>query len=233
MSLSNVIEFPVRFSYQQPASQRAVVEERLRIAREVHDVVAHSLATISVQAGAAVHVLDEQPHQAANALEAIKATSKEALSELRVILGTLRTSEDVESRAYAPGLGRLDALVANTTAAGVPTETRVVGRPHPLPAEVDFAAFRIIQESLTNVVRHAGRASAQVTVIYQRDRLVVEVEDDGCGAAHAGAHGSEGSGHGIAGMRERAHALGGELEAVPSPDGGFRVHADLPVLGHS
>jgi signal transduction histidine kinase len=228
-SLTNVIEFP-RQRFEQPPWHGAVLDERRRIARELHDVIAYSLGTISVQAGAAIQVLEDQPLQALGALEAIKARSKEALGELRVLLDTLR-AEDLDPRGSTPGLGRLDDLVASTTAVGTPTQAHVIGRPRPLPAAVDLAAFRIVQESLTNVVRHAGRASALVTVRYERARLTVEVEDDGRGVADGQAGESEGSGHGIDGMRERARALGGELETGPLPEGGFRVCAWLPLFG--
>ena len=236
-SPSNVIEFPGwRLRPDRGPElevQRAVSEERLRIARELHDVVASSFATISVQAGVAVHVLEEQPAQAVEALKAIKSSSKEALGELRAILGMLRTFDDDEARPCAPGLGRLDALAARTTAAGVTTRVRFEGRPRPLPAVVDLTAFRIVQESLSNVLRHAGLAAAVVTISYERDRLTVEVEDDGCGDALSDREPSEGSGNGIAGMCERALGLGGEFEAKPRPEGGFRVRAHLPVLGRS
>jgi signal transduction histidine kinase len=236
-SPSNVIEFPAwRLRTDRSSElevQHAVSEERLRIARELHDVVASSFATISVQAGVAVHVLEEQPAQAAEALKAIKSASKEALGELRTILGMLRAVDDDDARPSTPGLGRLDALAANTTAAGVPTQVRLEGRPRSLPAVVDLTAFRIVQESLANVLRHAGQASAVVTVTYERDRLTIEVADDGLGAARSDREPSEGSGNGIAGMGERALALGGEFEANARPEGGFRVRASLPVLGRS
>jgi signal transduction histidine kinase len=230
----NVIEFPGwRVRPDRGADlevQRAVSDERLRIARELHDVVASSFSTISVHAGVAVHVLEEQPAQAAEALKAIKSASKEALGELRTILGVMRTMDD-EARPSAPGLGRLDSLVARTTAAGVTTQLRFEGRPRPLPAVVDLTAFRIVQEALANVLRHAGPASAVVTIRYERDRLTVEVEDDGCGTARSSRQPSEGSGNGIVGMAERALALGGEFEAELRREGGFRVRASLPVLG--
>jgi signal transduction histidine kinase len=229
-SLSNVIEFPIRGDREGGLESRpVVVAERQRIARELHDVVASGFATISLQAGVAVDVLEEQPQQAVDALRAIRAASKEALDDLRAILGMLR-SADAGPHAYGPGLGRLDALVARMIAAGLSTRIHLVGRPHPLPAAVDLAAYRIVQESLTNVLRHAGRASVVVTITYRRDRLTVEVEDDGSGSA-ADSSRSEGSGHGIVGMRERVSALGGELEAQPLSEGGFRVRASLPVLG--
>lgn len=235
-SPSNVIEFPGWRVKADPKSepnvQHAVSEERLRIARELHDVVASSFATISVQAGVAVHVLEEQPAQAVEAVKAIKSASKEALCELRAILGMLRTDDD-EAQPAAPGLERLDALAARTTAAGVTTRVRLLGQPRQLPAVVDLTAFRIVQESLANVLRHAGAASAIVTIGYERDGLTVEVEDNGCGETHSNCAPSEGSGNGIIGMCERVVAIGGEFEAKPRPDGGFRVRARLPVLGRS
>jgi len=233
-TLSNVIEFPVRQDddrqlLAQLEEDRVVIAERQRIARELHDVVSHGFATIAVNAGVALDVIGEHPQQAADALAAIRAASTDAMRELRAILGTLRRVEGDGNHSYAPGLGRLDALVASTCAAGVPTDACVVGRRRPLPVAVDVAAFRIVQEALTNVLRHAGQASASVKITYERDGLVVEVEDDGDGAARAGV--SAGSGHGLTGMRERVRALGGELEAAPRDDSGFRVRARLPVLG--
>jgi signal transduction histidine kinase len=221
-SLSNIIEFPRR--HEIDASQQAVVEERRRIAADLHDVVSYGFATIAVNAAAALHALDERPEHAAEALQAIRTASNEALGELRVILGVLRG--DVATNVSAPGLGRLSALTANTTAAGVATQARVEGRPHPLPADVDAVAYRIVQEALTNILRHAGPASAVVTITYGREELTVEVEDDGDGS---GAFRS-GCGRGIAGMRERAESVGGELDASPRLCGGFRVSARLPVV---
>jgi len=233
-SLSNVIEFPVQQDYERQALTRldadpVVIAERQRIARELHDVVSHGFAAIAVNAGVALNVLSEHPQQAVDALAAIRAASTEAMRELRAILGTLRCVEDDGSHSNAPGLGRLDALVASTCAAGLPTTACVVGRPRPLPVAVDVAAFRIVQEALTNVLRHAGQASAAVRITYERDGLIVEVEDDGDGAARAGE--TAGSGHGLTGMRERVRAFGGELEAAPRADRGFRVRARLPVFG--
>jgi signal transduction histidine kinase len=221
-SLSNVIAFPAR---QEPdPAQQAVVRERQRIARDLHDVVSYGFATITVNASAALHSLTAQPERAAEALDAIKTASNEALEELRVILGVLRR-EDAAHTA-GPGLGRLATLTAKTTAAGVATQTRVEGHPHPLPADVDAVAYRIVQEALTNVLRHAGPAAAVVTITYGRKYLVVEIEDDGdgSGAFHSGG------GRGIAGMRERAESVGGELDASARPHGGFRVSAQLPVV---
>jgi signal transduction histidine kinase len=202
--------------------------ERLRIARELHDVVAFSFATISVQAGVAVHVADEHPDMAADALRAIKAISGEASRELRAILGVLRHTAGAGD-APSHGVAGLDTLAATTTSSGLPTRLVVSGRARSLPPAVDRAAYRIAQEALTNALRHAGPASATVTVRYEPDRLLVEVLDDGRGPDPRHGEPEPGGGHGIAGMRERALALGGELDAGSDPRGGFRVRASLPV----
>ena len=207
--------------------RRRVDAERLRIARELHDVVAHTIATINVQAGVAVHVIDKQPEAAAQALATIKATSKEALRELRNILGVLREPDGDESLSPAPGLAQLDTLIAASDEAGLRVRLEVTGERRPLPATVDLAAYRIVQESLTNSLRHAGRASAAVRLAYEPEALAIEVTDTGRGVVAGGG----GGGHGIAGMRERAAALHGELEAAPCANGGFRVVARLPLGG--
>ena len=218
----------------EPPSEEArglVHAERLRIARELHDVMSYSFATINVQAGAAAHVVAQRPEQALEALRAIKAISGEASRELRGILGLLRTAGHAEAPSH--GLARLDALAATTTASGLPTRVVISGAgERPTPA-VDAAAYRIVQEALTNALRYAGPASATVFVTCQSDRLILEVVDDGCGLSAAGGARTPGSGHGIAGMRERAQALGGTLHAAPRPDGGFRVRAILPTRGQS
>jgi signal transduction histidine kinase len=196
-------------------------------------VLAHGIATISVQAGVAAHVLHERPDHAEQALRTIKATSKEALRELRGILGVLRQAEETEPRAPVPGLGQLDALLQSTIDAGLPTRMVVDGERRRLPASVDLAAYRIVQESLTNVLRHAGQASALVGVSYDNDLVMITVDDDGRGqpggSSSMNGHTRVQPGHGILGMRERAHALGGELEAGPRANGGFRVSARLPI----
>jgi signal transduction histidine kinase len=209
-------------------AQALVDAERLRIARELHDVVAFSFATIGVQAGVAVHLADERPDMAAEALRAIKAISGEASRELRAILGMLRRTAGAGD-APAHDVGGLDTLAATTTAAGLPTRVVVSGRARSLPPAVDGAAYRITQEALTNALRHAGPASAVVTVRYEPDRLVVEVLDDGRGGGSGAGEIEPGSGHGIEGMRERALALGGELDVGSRPLAGFRVRASLPV----
>jgi signal transduction histidine kinase len=207
---------------------RRASEERLRIARELHDVLAHNISLINVQAGVALHLLEERPEQARPALTAIKQASKEALTELRSVLGVLRRVDDEDgSRDPAPTLVRIDDLVSHASATGLHVTKQVQGSPRPLPAPIDVAAFRIVQEALTNVVRHAGASSAIVTVTYEDDAVTVEVADDGRGSSP----GSVGSGSGIVGMRERAESVGGSLEAGPRAAGGFRVHARLPFEG--
>jgi signal transduction histidine kinase len=214
---------------REELARRAVTEERLRIARELHDVVAHSMSIIAVQSGVGVHVLDSQPEEARKALVAVEATSRQALVEMRRLLGVLR--QDAEPRgslAPAPGLAEVETLAAEVARAGVRVEVRIEGQVRPLPAGLDLSAYRIVQEALTNVVRHAGPATARVEVRYAPDRVAVEVIDDGRGGAPGDQdHG----GHGIAGMRERAALYGGTLEAGPLPGRGFRVAASLPVEG--
>jgi signal transduction histidine kinase len=213
-------------------ARRLAYEERLRIAREVHDVVGHGLAVINMQAGVALHVVDRRPEQARVALGAIKQTSKDALDELRATLAVFRHPDDAgsagESRQPAPGLRDVEAVVTAMTESGLPVDLVVTGRAVALPAAVDQAAYRIVQESLTNVARHAGPAAATVRIGYEPREVVVEVTDDG--RARAGADG-RGTGHGIAGMRERAAAVHGTLDAGPLPRGGFRVLARLPSRG--
>jgi signal transduction histidine kinase len=193
--------------------------ERLELAHELHDVVGSALAMITLQAAAAELLLHERPDQALESLSEIKRASVEVLGELRVILGGLRSPSD-----QGPGTARIGSLVEATTKAGVHTELTVSGRWRLLPADVDLAAYRIVQESLTNVLRHSSATSASVLVAYGRDRLRVEVENDGVG------HGASARpGYGIVGMRERAVALGGALDAETRPRGGFRVRATLPL----
>jgi len=213
---------------REEETQRRVTEERLRIARELHDVVSHSISTINVQAGVAAHVMGERPEQAREALLAIKETSKETLRELRGILQVLRQVDEVEPRGPAPGLAQLDILVKTASEAGVPTKTAIIGLARPLPAAIDLAAYRIIQESLTNVVRHAGRATAEVTLAYEPSRIVIDVSDDGRGPIPGNG---DAGGHGIAGIRERVGAAGGGMEVGPRDGRGFRLRAWLPTNG--
>jgi signal transduction histidine kinase len=205
-------------------ARRQADAERLRVAQEVHDVVGHGLAAINMQAEIALHLLARQPGQAEAALTAISRTSRESLDELRATLGAVRRGEDLDDRTPVPGLARLDALVDRTRAVGVPVSVEVSGTLDALPAAVDLAAYRIVQESLTNVLRHAGPATAAVRIALGDDGLTVSVRDTGHGAAPP-----KGDGHGLAGMRERVTALGGSLTAGPQPDGGFAVTATLPV----
>ncbi|MEV2213537.1 sensor histidine kinase [Streptomyces sp. NPDC050997] len=203
------------------ATRRRADEERLRIARELHDVLAHSISVINVQAGVGLALLDTDPEQARTALTTIKAASKEALGEVRQVLDTLRTPGDAP-RAPAPGLDRLPELVEQAAGAGLTVE--VAGEPPRLAPGTDLAAFRIVQEALTNVVRHSGSRQARVRLDHDGEALRLRIDDDGpATGAEAG-----GSGNGLAGMRERAAALGGTIEAGPRADGGFRVLAVLP-----
>ncbi|MEU4998503.1 sensor histidine kinase [Streptomyces sp. NPDC021622] len=206
------------------AARRRADEERLRMARELHDVLAHSISVINVQAGVGLALLDSDPEQARTALTTIKAASKEALGEVRQVLDTLRAPGDAP-RAPAPGLDRLPELVQQAASTGLTVDVDTQGRAVKLPPGADLAAFRIVQEALTNVVRHSGSRHARVLVRYEKTALTLRVDDDGpATGADAG-----GSGNGLAGMRERAAALGGTIEAGPRPDGGFRVTAVLPT----
>ncbi|MEO3784089.1 histidine kinase [Actinocorallia sp. B10E7] len=212
---------------EQTAAQ-AVIAERLRIARELHDMVAHSIGIIAIQAGVGSRVIDTQPAEARNALSAIEATSRETLSGLRRMLGALRRtdpSNPAAPRGPAPGLADLDQLVRTTGDAGVRVDMRWRGERRPLPAEVDLSAFRIVQEAVTNVVRHAGTGHCRVSIGYQEEELVVEVVDDGAGSDPVDA----GTGYGLVGMRERVGLLNGSLTAGPRSEGGFRVEARLPL----
>jgi signal transduction histidine kinase len=213
---------------REEEARRRVDEERMRIARELHDVVSHTIGVISVQAGVASHLLERRPDKAAESLAAIRQASDEALGELHAMLGVLRDGDGGGEAPLspAPGLGELDVLVAQAAGAGVDVRVSRQGRPRRLPPAVDLACYRVVQESLTNVVRHARASRAEITVTHADGRVTVEVTDDG--RAGRNGHGT-GSGQGILGMRERARALGGSLEAGPRPGGGFRVLATLPV----
>jgi len=202
------------------AKQRRDSEQRLLLAQELHDVLAHHISLINVQAGVALHLMDEQPERVRPALTAITVASREAVRELRGALDVLRRGE-AAPRSPAPTLADLDRLVAAVRASGLDVRLDEGPRPDPLPAAVELAAYRIVQEALTNVSRHAAARSATVRLRYGAD-VVVEVADDGVGGAPA-------VGNGITGMRERAAALGGELVVGPAPGGGFHVLARLPV----
>ena len=212
---------------RQIDQRRHQSEERLRVARDLHDVIGHNISLINVQASMGLDLMDSQPEQARAALTAIKSASKEALEELRTMLTTLRRDDDVAPRSPAPGLDRLPELIELTRAAGLSVDVEVAGKAPPLPTAVHLAAYRIIQESLTNVARHAGRARVMVRVTYDDADVHVEIDDDG--AVPSGGAAAIGTGSGITGMRERAAALGGDLSAGFRHGGGFRVSARLPV----
>jgi signal transduction histidine kinase len=209
---------------KEEEARHRVSEERLRIAREMHDVLAHSLASINVQAGVTLHVLHKHPAQAEEALRSIKAASAEALRELRTTLGTLREGDRNPCR-----LSEIDALTEPARRAGLNVAVRTDGNPYTLPPEVDLAGYRILQESVTNAIRYAGPANLTIAIDYGPDRLLIAVEDDGRGPRTDPD--SHGTGNGISGMRERAQALGGTLEAGPGPMGGFLVKAAIPING--
>jgi signal transduction histidine kinase len=228
-SLANVIEFPsARTRFDQV--ENALAEERLRIARELHDVVSYSFATIKVHAGVALHLMDDAPEAIGEAVRAIDVASKEALSELRAILGMLRSSDGPDLHELRAGVDLLDGLAASMSASGVCTDVEVTGDVRPLPPTVDATAFRIARESLSNVLQHQGPTSAVVTVGYEADCVTVEVVSEAGDPLFAASHGS---GHGIAGMRERVAEFGGQLEAGLRPDGGFRVFARLLLFPRS
>jgi signal transduction histidine kinase len=200
-------------------------DEQLRIARELHDVVAHNLSLINVQAGTALHLIHDRPELAESALGAIKSASKDALDELRSLVEVLRTGPERAPLRPTPTLADVDELVARSRDAGLPVELRVHGTRRPLPRPVETAAYRVTQEALTNVVRHAAASRTVIDLDYGVDALVVQVADEGPGASA----GASPTGRGIVGMRERVHALGGELEVGTVDHRGFRVRARIPI----
>ena len=210
------------------AAAQTVMAERLRIARELHDMVAHSIGIIAIQAGSGRSVFDARPDEALDALVTIEATSRETLSGLRRMVTGLRRADPEPGPGQAPlgpppGLADIDRLAATARDAGVQVEVDWHGSREPLPADIDLSAFRIIQEAVTNVVRHASTGQCQVLIDQQDGQLSIEVTDSGHGSAAAA------DGYGITGMRERATLLGGDFSAGPRPEGGFRVAARLPV----
>ncbi len=202
-------------------------DERLRIARELHDLLGHHVSLINVQAGVALFLMDDDPEQARTALTTIKQSSRDLLGEMRATLGILR-GLDAPPHHPSPGVDQLDALVADTRAAGLPVEFAVRGRPRALSSGIDLAVYRIVQESLTNVRRHAGPAHTWVSLDYSATSLTVEVEDNGTAATTV----AETGGNGVAGIKERAHALGGTSSVGRGPRGGFRVRVCLPLNLH-
>ncbi|WP_196466591.1 sensor histidine kinase [Planomonospora sp. ID91781] len=230
---------------QEDRERRAVTRERVRIARELHDIVAHHISVMSVQAGLGSYVVDSDPRTAREALTTIADTGREAMEELRRLLSLLRVdgggsgdndggsgssssgdnSGDGEKYASAPGVGRLGPLAERLRAAGVPVDMRITGEPRPLPPGLDLCAYRIVQECLTNVLKHAGPARAEVTLAYGADELTVRVADDGRPPARPGAS----RGHGLVGMAERVKLYRGTIGHGPRPDGGFEVVAAFPL----
>ena len=213
------------------AARRRAMEERLRIARELHDSLTHSISVIQVQAGVAVHLARKRGEDVPPALLAIQEAGTDAVRELRATLGVLRSEEDGDGS----GLSQLDSLVARARAAGLPVTVTVTGAERPLPPDVDQAAYRIVQEALTNVTRHAGRARASVHLHYTPETLSIQVDDDGKDTVTSTGTGTRpsGPGLGLVGMRERVSALGGQLRAGPQDDGGFQVCAELPARAPS
>ncbi|MEU8848296.1 sensor histidine kinase [Streptomyces sp. NPDC093982] len=212
----------------------AVAAERARIARELHDVVAHNVSVMVVQADGAAYVLDSAPDQAKKALETISSTGRQALAEMRRLLGVLRTGEHQESGEYVPqpDVEQIDDLIQQCRSSGLPVDFKVEGTPRPLPSGVELTAYRIVQEALTNTRKHGGpNTGASVRLVYFDDGLGLLVEDDGKGAPHELYEdgGADGSGHGLIGMRERVGMVGGTLDAGPRPGGGFRISALLPL----
>lgn len=211
-------------------TERATTEERARIARELHDVVAHRLSAIAVQAGAGLHVLHEDPERARTAFEAIDDTARGGLSEMRQALGLLRAREAGAALSPQPTLRDVEHLARESRDAGVPVELEVAGDLGALPAGLDLSAYRIVQEALTNVRRHAPGATARVDVSVDRRRLLLRVANSSPSAPAANGHGDE-PGHGLVGIRERVALYGGALSTGEQPDGGFLVSADIPLDG--
>ncbi len=213
-----------RHARRQAEKRQAVVEERARIARELHDVVAHTVSMMVVQATAAEDGFDARPAEAREALRTIAASGRAALSELRLLLQLVRPEPETDSRLPQPGLDHLEDLAASMRAIGLAVSLHGEGAPVSLPVGVDMSAYRIVQEALTNTLRHAGASHADVLVRYTPEAIEIEIEDDGTGGASENT-----GGRGIVGMRERASLLGGVLETGPGPRGGYRVRARLPL----
>ncbi|MGC5365180.1 sensor histidine kinase [Streptomyces sp. DT24] len=219
---------------REAQSKVAVAAERARIARELHDVVAHNVSVMVVQADGAAYVMDTAPDQARQALETISGTGRQALAEMRRLLGVLRTGDAPESGEYVPqpDVGQIEDLVEQVRQTGLVVSFTIEGTPRPLPSGVELTAYRIVQEALTNTRKHGGpEAGASVRLVYFDDGLGLLVEDDGRGAAHELYEdgGADGAGHGLIGMRERVGMVGGTLDTGPRPGGGFRISALLPL----
>ena len=213
---------------QRNAAERAVAEERQRIARELHDVIAHSVSVMTVQAGAVRRLLRPDQEKERNALETVEATGREALTEMRRLVGLLRQRGAMPEFSPQPGLGTMDTLLDGVRSAGLPVELAVDGAPRELPPGVDLTAYRVVQEALTNALKYGGTAHAWVALRWRDDELELEVANDGRGDGDG-----TGGGHGLAGMRERILLYGGELESGPRAGGGFVVRARLPLGEHA
>ena len=233
--LAQLEERAARLEKEREAQSKvAVAAERARIARELHDVVAHNVSVMVVQADGAAYVMDTAPEQARKALETISGTGRQALAEMRRLLGVLRTGEHQEIGEYVPqpDVEQLDDLIEQCRTSGLPVDFKVEGTPRPLPSGVELTAYRIVQEALTNTRKHGGpNTGASVRLVYFDDGLGLLVEDDGKGAPHElyEEGGADGQGHGLIGMRERVGMVGGTLDAGPRPGGGFRISALLPL----
>jgi signal transduction histidine kinase len=208
-------------------AKRAVDEERTRIARELHDVVAHNVSVMVVQAGAGRRLVDKDPDRVTAALRSIEQVGRQALTDMRRLLGVLRPDDDgfPSDLLPQPTLEHLDGLIETFSEAGLPVGVTTSGEPRPLPSGIDLTAYRIIQEALTNTLKHAGPSRATVTINYAADHVGLEITDDGRGLAARGSNG----GQGLLGMRERVALFGGNLDVGPRPGGGFRVRAHLPL----
>ena len=213
---------------QDRLAREAVQDERARIARDLHDIIGHTLNIIVVQAGAARTVFESRPDQALESLNSIETTARQSLSDMDRMLGILRPSE-AETPPFGPqpGLEQVDRLAEQFTEAGLPVEVNVAGERRKLPASLDLSAYRIVQEALTNTLKHAGPARARVAISYLAGKLELDIVDDGQGSGDGGNN--AGAGRGLIGMRERVSLFGGELDVGPDPEGGFRVHASLPL----
>jgi signal transduction histidine kinase len=209
---------------REAAARIAVAEERTRIARELHDIVAHAVSVMVLQIGAIRHQLPETLRESKDALTGVEQAGRTALTEMRRLLGAMRSDGDGADHGPQPGLEALDSLVDHVTRAGLPVRLHVDGEAFPLPRAIDLSAYRIVQEGLTNALKHARASSADVTVRYRPDEVELEVADDGRGPAAANGHG-----HGLVGIRERVTIYGGEMSAGAAPTGGFVLSARLPV----
>ena len=212
---------------REAAARVAVAEERARIARELHDIVAHAVSVMVLQVGAVRHRLPDALSEDRDALRGVERAGRTALAEMRRLLAAMRSDGDEAELLPQPGLDRLDSLLGEIGRAGLPVELHLDGKPVPLPRGVDLSAYRIVQEGLTNALKHAHASDADVTVRYRPDELEVEVRDNGAGSSK-----SDGLGHGLVGVRERVKIYGGEMTASTAPEGGFVLHTRLPILDH-